>query len=630
MNTQIYVCTHKEFHMPADADTALYAPLHVGRAISGDLGYPGDDTGNSISEKNKSFCELTGLYWIWKNTDCDIVGLCHYRRFFERDGRLLSQTDIEKALTEDGYDIIAPASGFTEYLSNRMHYEKVHFPKDYLLLREVLAEKYPTYLAAFDHFSHTNLASLANMVITRKEIFDSYCAWLFDILFEMERRTDLTSYSPFQARLYGYLSERLFRVWLFMQEYKVKEESVRLIDEVMPQGRLILFQGVHDTLDLFTQELCDALSGMGYDCLLLDTNDMNASLIRLSEFIKEPVRSAITFNNLAFNMELSPGENVWEALGIPIVNILVDHPFCFSNALAHAPSNAIVLTIDKKHMAYVSRFYPNIPVTGFLPHGGRAVCPFVRNIIDRSIDVLYAGGISTEFIAQIMPDFTEFPFDAKAIGEDAYHRMLKQPSLTTEEALEQSLLAKAIRLSDEDLREFIAKMRYVDMQIVTYYREKTLRTLAENGISLTIYGVGWGSYDWIRLPNVDYHARIPVSQVFPYMEDAKIVLNTMTWFKDGTHERIFNGMLQGAVAVSDSSIYMKESFLYTPVVQPEDSELVLFELNEIDRLPGRIRTLLDHPALMQMIADNGRRRAMITETWKARAQELHRDLLCQL
>ena len=79
MNIKIIVAAHKKYRMPADQ---CYLPLHVGKKGKADLGYQGDDVGDNISEKNPYYCELTGLYWAWKNLDADYIGLAHYRRHF--------------------------------------------------------------------------------------------------------------------------------------------------------------------------------------------------------------------------------------------------------------------------------------------------------------------------------------------------------------------------------------------------------------------------------------------------------------------------------------------------------------------------------------------------------------------
>lgn len=225
MNTQIYVMTHKKI---ADIPNEIYIPLHVGREGKEDLGYPGDNTGENISGKNPNYCELTGLYWLWKNVDCDIIGICHYRRYFAKDGQLLGKSYIEQTLEK--YPIIIPNSACVKEGSVYGQYKKKHHVKDLEICREVIARKCPEYLRAFDFCMRTILVSVGNMWITRKDIYDRYCAWLFDILFEAEKRIDMAGYDDYQKRVMGFLSERLFRVWLLMQPEAVTEEKVKLID----------------------------------------------------------------------------------------------------------------------------------------------------------------------------------------------------------------------------------------------------------------------------------------------------------------------------------------------------------------------------------------------------------------
>ena len=554
MDTRLYVCTHKIFNVPEDS---LYHPLHVGRAISNDLGYEGDDTGENISRKNKSYCELTGMYWIWKNVDCDIVGIVHYRRFFEHDGELLDQAYIEKLLCEDGYDVIIPVCSFSDYKDNRTHYAKAHFLRDYEIAREVILEKYPEYVDAFDLYGNTSISTLANMVITRKKIYDEYCQWLFDVLDEVENRTDVSDYSPYQARLYGYLSERLFQIWLLMHRYRIHEEQVRILLGEGDQGRLVLFKGAQDTLDIFISDLYESLGTIGYECLLFDMKTIPQGLAALSAFMQKPVKAAIGFNSLGFNMEIISGQNIWNSLGIPFINILVDNPLCHDKELSNAPGTAIVLTANIDHMNCINRYYPGISTTGFLPLAGRAECKAPKDIKDRKIDVIY----------------------------------MEDSSISLEGVLE---------------------------------------TIARAGINLSVYGDGWDGYDWINLPNVDYHQRIAAAETYALMEEAKVVLSTMTSINAGINDRIYSGMLCGACVVSDISQYIIDNFKCYPDKEAKDAELVMFELYETNKLLQIIKSLLLDNALMQMIADNGRRHALVTETWSARASELHSDLLTKL
>lgn len=218
---RLYVAAHKQFIPPQEQ---IYIPLHVGREGKEDLGYIGDNTGNHISGKNSSYCELTGLYWMWKNVSCDVIGLCHYRRYFARDGRLLTEESIRQILSH--YDLILGNSAMSPTGSVYQHYVQQHRENDLTICRQVIQELCPDYLQSFDCCMASNLMNIGNMIITRKDIFDEYCEWLFPLLSEIEVRTNIEDYDTYQARLYGFLAERLLRVWVMNHGYLVREETV--------------------------------------------------------------------------------------------------------------------------------------------------------------------------------------------------------------------------------------------------------------------------------------------------------------------------------------------------------------------------------------------------------------------
>lgn len=226
--SKIYVMTHKIVEdIPNDG---FYVPLHVGREGKSDLGYLADNTGDNISAKNANYCELTGIYWLWKNCTEDIVGICHYRRFFIWDEAIITQEKVDELMSE--YDIIVPRSSKVRADNVYEYYAQKHFSKDLDMCRTVIAEKCPAYLDVFDAAMSIPYMNYANMIIAKKEIFDSYCNWLFEILFEVEKRTDISEYDSYQARIYGFLSERLMRVWLLKNNYRVYEIDKKEIDPV--------------------------------------------------------------------------------------------------------------------------------------------------------------------------------------------------------------------------------------------------------------------------------------------------------------------------------------------------------------------------------------------------------------
>ena len=227
MDIKVYIAAHKQFELPEVDD--CYIPLQVGSAGKRLFGYVTDNTGCHISQKNENFCELTGMYWIWKNSMSDVIGLCHYRRFLAHHGHILTRNEIEAIMQK--YDLILPDSGMSKYRNEYTHYCVQHQERDLLVCLEVIQKYYPKYEAAFRWVLSSNLISMGNILIAHSRIFYEYCEWLFDILFEVERQTNVKDYDVYQKRVFGFLSERLLRVWLVMQKgLRVREEPLLFVE----------------------------------------------------------------------------------------------------------------------------------------------------------------------------------------------------------------------------------------------------------------------------------------------------------------------------------------------------------------------------------------------------------------
>lgn len=214
---KIAVACHKPYWM---SDDPVYLYLSVGDALR-PAPIPGtvpDSTGENISLKNASFCELTGLYWIWKNLDEDILGLCHYRRYFaqsrfgDRKARILTGARA-RALMADT-PVLLPKKRHYWIETNYSQYAHAHHAIDLDKTREILAQAYPDYLPAFDAVMGRTSGHRFNMLLMRADVLDAYCTWLFDVLFRLEGCLDISGYSPSDRRVFGYISERLLDVWL--------------------------------------------------------------------------------------------------------------------------------------------------------------------------------------------------------------------------------------------------------------------------------------------------------------------------------------------------------------------------------------------------------------------------------
>lgn len=223
----IYIMTHKPFTGP---DTACYKPLRVGSALGEDFGYLRDDTGVEISVRNPYYSELTGHYWVWKNDkESDYVGCVHYRRYLLDDnGRLYTGETIARTL--ETYDFITTKLLTLEH-SYYEAFDDRHSSRDLDILGGVIREYRPEYYETYERLVHGCRTYFGNMYIMPKKLYDAYMEFLFPLLFETEKRVDMTGYDGYQKRLFGFLSELLLYVWTSFHGLKVKESMVGMFSE---------------------------------------------------------------------------------------------------------------------------------------------------------------------------------------------------------------------------------------------------------------------------------------------------------------------------------------------------------------------------------------------------------------
>lgn len=236
MNIKILVAAHKPYWMPEDD---VYLPIQVGAAGKESLGWQRDDEGDNISNKNPNYCELTALYWAWKNLDADYIGLCHYRRYFSYGNFKTVLFPQKSILRRDDYvnilgnnDVLVPRKfKLKENTTVYMQYNYYHHVQDLEKVRVIIRQKVPQYLDAFDFVMNESELRVYNMFVMSKSLFMEYCEWLFMILFTLEKRIDISCYDSYQKRVFGFLSERLFNVWIQYKYPKMYEVDVISLED---------------------------------------------------------------------------------------------------------------------------------------------------------------------------------------------------------------------------------------------------------------------------------------------------------------------------------------------------------------------------------------------------------------
>ncbi len=239
MDIKLFVCCHKPVNVPKHP---LLVPLQVGAALAGEH-FPGflhDDAGDSISEKNRSYCELTGQYWAWKNVEADYYGFFHYRRYLypneaarlpyiiegEPTLQMLDRLGYERfAELIQKWDVVFP-KGENMHIPVREHYASApfHHVEDLNLAEQILAGRFPEYSDGAKGYLANTICYFGNIFVMKKQVFQEYCEWLFPILEEFDRQKDVSGYCAQERRVDGYLAERLLGIYrAYHQELRVLE-----------------------------------------------------------------------------------------------------------------------------------------------------------------------------------------------------------------------------------------------------------------------------------------------------------------------------------------------------------------------------------------------------------------------
>lgn len=279
MNIKIAIAYHKPALILRGKN---FLPLHVGKTISHcDLEIQGDNTGDNISEKNPLYCELTGIYWLWKNTTADYKGLMHYRRIFtiqkyhwlykfrilikyyirqfvspfypikalgvtkdypagvkENYVKNAKRLDSELESLLNGVNIIVPEPMY-EYISTKCFFMQNVPVWALTLTTDIIKNEYPEFIDVWQKSLKSYRLYQRNMFIMDNCTFEDYCKRLFNILQIHEQRSVSECYildiykEKVYSRLSGYIAELFTSAYIMFSERNgkiVKEVPLMIFD----------------------------------------------------------------------------------------------------------------------------------------------------------------------------------------------------------------------------------------------------------------------------------------------------------------------------------------------------------------------------------------------------------------
>jgi hypothetical protein len=400
----------------------------------------------------------------------------------------------------------------------------------------------------------------------------------------------------------------------FIDSEEYNETRLILWEGHLAMKKIVMFIGGIETTEYFTKQMEKTFIQLGHSVFLFQLENEEEEITRLCEFIERGNTVMVTFNFHGLNNEkvfYQDGKLFWEEWEIPCYNIMLDHPFYYHRYLSSMPPLYYNLCIDQGHDRYIERFFPEIKRGPLLPLAGTEVLH--KKIAQRSMDIVMTGHYTPpskfeKHITRIDEEYTQFYYRI-------IHDLIDNPGLGMEQAFEKHLKLDMPYISDQDLLLCMEKMIFIDLYVRFYFRGEVVKVLVDHGFKVHVVGSGWELLECEHPENIIHLGAKDSLGCLNAIADSKLSLNVMPWFKEGAHDRVFNSMVNGAVCISDESLWMSNHLR-------EGEEIIFYRLNELNKLPTMVEGLLKDIDKMQLIADRGYQKAKEEHTWAVRAEEL--------
>ena len=383
--------------------------------------------------------------------------------------------------------------------------------------------------------------------------------------------------------------------------------------------KLIFFEHAVETLGYFSKQLAEAFGKLGYQTFFVDYHALERSMKLAGRFCRPRATAVVTFNFIGLSGEdycMEPdGRSFWEARNLPCFCIMVDHPLYYYKQLCKMHRNLTVFCVDRGHVAYMKRHFPQY-LCYFLPLAGNrllkeeAWIPYRKRKYGIAFIANYVSlpDIETHFRSQTQ-EYIDFYNEILA-------DMRKNPTHTLDATLERFILREEPSATDAQLVSGQAGLLFLDLYIRTFYRELAVRSLVDSGLKVHVFGKGWENMQCAHPENlVMNQAFIDSESCVRVIRNTRLALNVMPWFKDGAHDRIFTAMLNGAVSLTDDSIYLRE-------ILRDGENTAFYHLENMTELTEKAKLLLTEEDAAEAYTKEAYEYAVSEHTWEKRAGAL--------
>lgn len=379
--------------------------------------------------------------------------------------------------------------------------------------------------------------------------------------------------------------------------------------------RIVLFYCSTESFNFFADQLDQEFQARGHETFILDLRNPPPedphSYVHFFRFASAGIDAAVCYDAMCIRDQILI--DIWNEQQTMVVDIFMDPPLRFHPSLENTPTRYHLFCCDQEHVDYVKKYFANeVPRVNFMPHVGvvpeenTKAIPYDK----RKYDILFCGTYyrPEEQMAEIMK-FCPKDSVLWKLYQEAFENLKKDSRLSVVNGILLTIDQMGLDLSEKALKSTLNLSNYVDWAIRMYQRGRVVSALAESGLELYFLGRGWENHPSSKLSNIHrIDDRIPYKDTLAYMADARINLNVMPGFKQGTHDRIFNTLLQHSVPLTDSSSWIDNNYI-------DGVDIVLYNLDQLERLPSIAGKLLNDIELAERIIKNGYEKTVRNFTW---------------
>ena len=374
----------------------------------------------------------------------------------------------------------------------------------------------------------------------------------------------------------------------------------------------------YSVVNLFVDNTIYFLKKKGHIVTIIDANSSDAIKDLLDIFNTQVVDLVINFGK-ATNPILNDGRPLYDAANTTLLAVYVDHPAHHIPSLTENIKNFLCCFNDKQHVDYVNEILPNHhKISFFLPHGGlkktfeedNQIKTFEEYKNQKSIDIVFAG----TFLKNIERTWQNDENYLTKLLDEVIELFMYDDYLSIQESFKIIFEKYKIKFSTIGKVQLASLYRMVQDYIRAYTRNYLLKKLVQSGLNITICGNGWESFAKEH-KNINYIGALDIKENLELITKAKILINVTPTLRNGSHERVFTGMLNNTVIFSDKSRYYDEFF--------EDEENILYySFNSLEDDIKKLKEILKDDKKLFDISQSAYEIAAKNHTWENRVDTM--------